>query len=121
MTGGGVDILDEEATPSDSLLIWLWFCQFEGGPTVVTKERLFSLSTQLHVNFPLLSKLKQNFPIELPRIRTWQSLGEICSDDDEYNSQPGRGRKCTPPPTHTHTVTREGRRRLNNLFSLDLP
>lgn len=37
MTGGGVDILDEEATPSDPLLMWRQFCQLEGGPAVVAK------------------------------------------------------------------------------------
>lgn len=31
ITGGGVDILDEEATPSDLLLIWCQFCHLRVG------------------------------------------------------------------------------------------
>lgn len=62
-----MDILDEEATPSDLLLICCQFCKLHGGPAVVAKERIFSLSARLHMNLKLLSKLKHNFSVELPR------------------------------------------------------
>ena len=71
MTGGRVDILHEEATPSDPLLIGRQFCHLESGPAAVTKERILPLNTHLHVNFQFLSKPEQNFPIALPRTSTW--------------------------------------------------
>ena len=76
-----MDILHEEATPLDPLLIRCQFCHLESGPAVVTKERILPLNTHLHVNFQFLSKPEQNFPIVLPRTSTQELPGEICSDE----------------------------------------
>lgn len=104
----------EEATPSDPLLIWRPFCHLEGRPAVVAKERIFSLSTHSRVRFNLLSKLKQNFPVELPRTRTWPSPGGIRWEEESLiPADCGRRRASHSRPG--------GRRGLSNLFCPDLP
>lgn len=89
MTGGGVDIFNEQATPSDLLLIWLQFCQLKGGPAMVTKERIFSRSAHLHVNLKLLSKLKHNFSVELTRRSLlWMGMSIVPTLPEEESAPP---------------------------------